>query len=83
MRTHWGYTQWRKISFSFIAEGTAQIEAGYFQVDTSTLSSCSSGKEIVAFLPIKDPQPTLTKALTFLNGFEISSVPSSSYMSPF
>jgi hypothetical protein len=69
VRTHWGYTQWSKISFSFLAEGSPQIEAGYYQIDTATLSSCISGKSIVAFIPFVNQNPDCTKAITFLNGF--------------
>lgn len=84
VRTHWGYTQWSKITFSFLAEGSSQIEAGYYQIDTASLSSCISGKSIVAFIPFASQNAALTKALTFLNGFEISSISvNSSYLTPF
>jgi hypothetical protein len=84
VRTHWAYTRWSKITFSFVAEAARQVEAGYFQVDTSTLSSCGSGKEIVAFLPIRDQNAAMTKGMTFLNGFEISSLASNaSALTPF
>ena len=84
VRTHWGYTQWSKITFSFLAEGSSQLEAGYYQIDTGSLSSCSSTKSIAAFIPIVSQNAASTSALTFLNGFEISSLAvNSSYLTPF
>ena len=74
VRTHWGYTQWSRLSFSFLAETSKTIEAGYYQIDTATLSACFSGKEIVAFIPFNNQNNVYSNALTFLNGFEISSV---------
>ena len=60
------------------------MEIGYYQIDSSTLSACSSGKEIVAFLPIKNPSTSITAALTFLSGFEISSIAANStYLTPY
>jgi hypothetical protein len=69
VRTQWGYTQWSRISFSFLAEASGQIEAGYYQVDTGTLSACCSGKDIVAFLPFPVQNSALTSAVTFLSGY--------------
>ena len=84
MRTQWGYTRWSRISFSFLAEASSQLGAGYYQVDTASLSACFSGKEIVTFIPFIDSTLKAPKALTFLNGFEISSVGvNSSYSTPF
>lgn len=84
VRTHWGYTRWTKISFSFLAEASGQIEAGYYQIDTGSLSSCISGKSIVAFIPLSSQDPALSSAITFLSGFEVSSVSvNSTYLSPF
>lgn len=84
VRTHWGYTSWTKITFSFLAETSSQIEAGYYQLDTGSLSSCNSGKSIVAFLPFINRNISGNTAITFLNGFEISSIAvNSSYLTPF
>ena len=84
VRTHWGYTRWSRISFSFLAEASSQLDAGYYQIDTSTLSACFSGKEIVAFIPFFASSVKAPKALTFLNGFEVSSVGiNSTYFTPF
>jgi hypothetical protein len=84
VRTHWGYTQWSKLTFSFLAEGSSQVEAGYYQIDTGSLSSCNSGKTIAAFIPLSSQSSALTSAITFLNGFEISSIAvNSSYLTPF
>lgn len=84
IRTHWGYTQWTKLTFSFLAEASSQIEAGYYQIDTASLSSCNSGKSIVAFIPLSSQNAALSSAITFLSGFEISSVAvNSSYVTPF
>jgi hypothetical protein len=73
VRTHFGYTKWTK-----------HIHAGYYQIDTASLSSCASGKSIAAFIPYLNNNAKLTASLVFLNGFEISSVSvNSSYASPF
>ena len=67
-----------------MAEASSQLDAGYYQVDTASLSACFSGKEIVAFIPFTSSTINAPKALTFLNGFEISSVRvNSSYNTPF
>jgi cysteine-rich repeat protein len=73
VRTHWGYTRWTKITFYFLAEASDLVQAGYYQIDTATLSACISGKQIVAFIPT-ECKSNQWKALTFLNGFEITSV---------
>lgn len=61
------------------------MEAGYYQVDTGTLSSCSKvSKAISAFLPVLNSQINGAKAVTFLSGFEISSITiNSTYLTPF
>ena len=71
VRTQWGYTRWTKISFYYLAEASDLINAGYYQIDTATLSACTSGKQIIAYIPTQ-PKSDKWKALTFLNGFEIS-----------
>jgi hypothetical protein len=84
VRTQWGYTRWSRITFSFIAEVTPQINAGYYQIDTATLSACFSGKEIIAFIPFTQCTINAPKALTFINGFEISSINvNATYLTPF
>ena len=84
VRTQWGYTRWSRISFSFLAEASSQLDAGYYQVDTASLSACFSGKEIVAFIPFISSTIKSPRALTFINGFEVSSVSvNSSYSTPF
>ena len=84
VRTQWGYTRWSKISFSFLASASPRIEAGYYQIDTGSLSACFSGKKMGAFIPFKNAKNAHTSALTFLHGFEISSVSvNSSYLTPF
>lgn len=84
VRTQWGYTKWTKITYSFLASASPQLETGYYQIDTGSLSACFSGKKIGAFIPFKNPKNTYQTALTFLNGFEISSVSvNSSYVTPF
>lgn len=83
VRTHWGYTRWSKITFSFLAETSERIVAGYYQVDTATLSACISGKQIIAFIPTNCKSKDW-KAMTFLNGFEISTQrPKNNYYTPF
>ena len=84
VRTHWAYTRWTRLVFSFIAEASSQIEAGYYQIDTASLSSCCSGKQISAFIPFASQSSSFSSALTFLNGFEVSSITvNSSYLTPF
>ncbi len=84
VRTHWAYTRWTRITFSFLAEISSQLDAGYYQIDTASLSACFSGKEIVAFIPFTNCHVKSPKALTFLNGFEVSSVAvNSTYFTPF
>lgn len=84
IRTQWGYTRWSRISFSFVAETSNQLEAGYYQVDTSTLSACFSGKQIVAFIPFQNQNPVFRSAITFFNGFELSSMSiNSTYRTPY
>lgn len=41
IRTQWKYTQWTIISFSFVAEDLANIEANSFNIDTASLAGCS------------------------------------------
>lgn len=84
VRTHWGYTKWSKITFSFLAEASNQLDAGYYQIDTASLSACFSGKEIVAYIPFTSCSVKSPKALTFLNGFEVTSIGvNNTYNTPF
>jgi hypothetical protein len=53
VRTHWKYTSWTKISFTWLAEDMDNLEAGYYQVDTGSLSGCVSGKDIHILLPFR------------------------------
>ena len=73
IRTHWKYTSWTKLSFSFIAEDRDNIEAGYYQVDSGALAGCVAGKDIHVLLPFRTNFKGSIKALTFLHGFEITS----------
>ena len=83
IRTQWGYTQWSRIKFSFLAEDSTQLEAGYYQVDTGSLSGCT-GKDIIAFLPFVGRIDGNVQAITFLSGFEVASVQvNTSYATPF
>lgn len=83
VRTHWGYTRWSKISFYYLAEASDLVNAGYYQVDPATLSACTSGKQIIAYIPT-ECRGNDWKALTFLNGFEISSVnPNGNFNTPY
>ena len=84
IRTQNAYTRWNRIKFNFIAEATAQIEAGYYQVDTGSLSGCCEGKDIMAFLPLISQVGPNPQALTFLSGFEMASMQyNSSYATPY
>ena len=40
IRTHWKYTSWTQIGFSFIAEDRKDVETGYYQVDSGSLGGC-------------------------------------------
>ena len=73
IRTHWKYTSWTKISFSFFAEDKDNIEAGYYQVDSGSLAGCVAGKDIHVLLPFRTFFDGEIKASTFLHGFEITS----------
>jgi len=83
VRTQWGYTRWTRIAFSFFASASLHLQAGYYQIDSGSLSSCATGKSIAAFIPFHEGN-RFTTALTFLNGFEISSMSvNSSYLTPY
>ena len=83
VRTQYAYTKWTKITFYFLAEASDLIQAGYYQIDTATLSACMSGKQIVAYIPTQC-KSNRWKALTYLNGFEISSVnPKKTFYTPY
>lgn len=70
IRTHWKYTSWTKISFSFFAEDKANIEAGYYQIDSGSLAGCNTGKDIHVLLPFRTNfKGTNIKTATFLHGF--------------
>lgn len=53
IRTHWKYTFWNKIAFSFIAEDRRDFESGYYQIDSGLLGGCDAGKSIQIILPFK------------------------------
>lgn len=44
IRTQWAYTQWSKISFTFLAEDREDMESGYYQIDSGSLSGCTNSK---------------------------------------
>lgn len=69
VRTQWAYTQWTKITFSFLAEVSSQIEAGYYQINTGSLGSCCSSKAVYAFIPFMNQNIPGNQVLTFLSGF--------------
>ena len=74
IRTHWRYTAWTKIGFSFLAEDRRDLESGYYQVDTKELGGCQPGKNIQLMLPFKQQNfgfGPIQHSL-FLHGFEIS-----------
>lgn len=75
IRTHWRYTFWTKIAFSFLAEDRRDFEAGYYQIDSGLLAGCDAGKSIQVLLPFRriGLQPGLINHALFLHGFEISS----------
>ena len=76
VRTHWKYTYWNKIVFSFIAEDRSDFESGYYQVDSGLLGGgCTLNKNIQVLLPFRNiySQPGLISHNLFLHGFEISS----------
>lgn len=69
IRTHWKYTSWTKISFSFFAEDKDNLEAGYYQVDSGSLAGCIAGKDIHILLPFRTYFEGDILATTFLNGY--------------
>lgn len=75
IRTHWRYTFWTKITFSFLAEDRKDFESGYYQVDSGSLGGCEAGKNIQVILPFRriGLQPGFINHAVFLHGFEISS----------
>lgn len=76
IRTQWPYTKWNYIHFSFIAEDRLDLESGYYQIDTGSLSSCENGKLIDILLPFKSiyQNGIQIKHNLFLHGFEISTI---------
>ena len=87
IRTHWRYTFWTRIAFSFIAEDRKDIESGYYQVDSGSLGGCDQSKNIQVILPFRKiglMTSGLINHTLFLNGFEISSQKyNADTMSPF
>jgi hypothetical protein len=86
IRTHWRYTYWTKIAFSFLAEDRRDFESGYYQVDTGSLGNCDAGKSIQVILPFRriGLQSGFINHMLFLHGFEVSSQRySADTMSPF
>jgi len=83
IRTQWKYTQWNRFEITFVAENSPNLEANYYNIDTSSLGGCSSSKEVKVLLPFRKSGFAPIKALTFLNGFEISSGPGNNGNSPF
>ena len=76
VRTQWAYTSWVHIGFSFLADDRNDIELGYYQIDSGTLSGCELGKQIQVLLPFKNvytAAPPINHYM-FLHGFEISTV---------
>ena len=72
VRTQWKYTQWNLMTVNFFAEDHVNYEASSFMVDTTALAGCSASKEVNVILPFKHNQFAAVGAVTFLNGFEIS-----------
>lgn len=74
IRTHWKYTAWTKIGFSFLAEDRSDLEAGYYQVDSGLLGGCEPGKNIQVLMPFRGigQVPGQIHHQLFLHGFEIS-----------
>ena len=71
VRTPWAYTSWVLIGFSFLAEDRADLETGYYQIDSGSLSGCENGKQIQVLLPFRNtyaPSSSI-KHYLFLHGF--------------
>lgn len=83
IRTQWKYTNWIKISVSFLAEDMSSIEANFFNIDTTSLAGCGQARDVRVLLPFRTPNFQAVKALTFLNGFEISSSTTSNGNTPY
>ena len=74
VRTHWKYTEWRKISFSILVEDRHDLESGYYQIDSGSLGGCEPGKNIHVLMPFRNSNNTaVLHHNVFLHGFEISS----------
>jgi hypothetical protein len=76
IHTNWRYSQWQKITYSFLAEDRDDIKSGYMQVDSAGLGACGSGKKITVFVGFNQPLDPRRdfdiKHSIFLTGFEIS-----------
>ena len=53
IRTHWKYTKWTRLEYSFIAEDRSDVETGYYQIDAGSLEGCQIGKNIKALIPFR------------------------------
>lgn len=76
IRTQWAYTSWVHIGFSFLAEDRADVETGYYQVDSGSLAGCEVGKQIQVLLPFRNQFDQNRQIFfhLFLHGFEITTV---------
>lgn len=77
IRTQWKYTIWVKITVNFLAETRTDMEASYYQQDTGVVSGCGDTKAQALLLPLRG-RFDIAKPLgvrVFLNGFEISTQP--------
>ena len=83
IRTQWKYTVWSQIEFNFLAENIAELDANSFNVDTSSLVGCGQDKEVKVLLPFRTPGFVPVKALTYINGFEMTSIQAAGANSPY
>ena len=71
IRVQWKYTKWNLISFSFFIEDHQDIESGYYQIDSGSLSGCRINQDIQIFMPYRN-QFQSYKPIThtlFVHGF--------------
>ena len=82
IRTPWAYTSWSRVTFHFLAEYHAHLEAGYYHIDTKILGACTASKFTQVLLPFHSDFD-IADAKAFIHGFEISSLKMGGVYSPF
>lgn len=71
------------IEITFIAEDMPNLIANSFSIDTASLAGCSSDSQVNVILPYQTNNFQAVKAMTFINGFEMTSVVNLGINTPF